>query len=196
MKLTLSKKNSKMGNIMSVSFTPVVSCVPGVPCTTSCYAKKAYKVPNRPPVRKAWDGNYEFAMNDRNGFFDAINSELHGFRTPKKAFRWFVGGDIPDQAFVAGMDGIARDNKSTDFLVFTKNHGLDFQGLAPNLSVVLSMWPNWGNQNLNDLPRAWMQDGTETRIPEGAFQCAHRCDSCFLCWHLRDRGRDVVFAKH
>lgn len=196
MKVTLSKKNSKMGNVMSVSFPPVVSCVPGVPCSTSCYAKKSYIVPNRPVVRRAWDGNFEFAKTDQYRFFEAINAELHSFRKPKEAFRWFVGGDIPDQLFVAGMDYIARDNPATRFLAFTKNHALDFSGRAGNLVIVRSMWPYWGNPDLDDLPRAWMQDGTETRIPEGAFHCSHRCDSCFLCWHLPERGRDVVFGKH
>lgn len=196
MKITVSKKNSKMGNVYSISLPPIKACVPNVPCITSCYAKKAYIVPNRPVVRRAWDGNLEFVRENPTGYFEAISAELHSFRKPKEMFRWHVGGDILDQSYLAGMDFVARDNPATRFLAFTKNHLLDFNGLSGNLVIVRSMWPKWGNPDLNDLPRAWMQDGSEDRIPEGAFECSHRCDSCALCWHLPERGRDVVFPKH
>jgi hypothetical protein len=43
---------------------------------------------------------------------------------------------------------------------------------------------------------AWMQDGTETRIPKGAIECHGNCETCGLCYELPRLGVDVVFHKH
>jgi hypothetical protein len=62
-----------------------------------------------------------------------------------------------------------------------------------------SMWPGWGNADAvkaQGLSIAWMQDGTETRIPSDAMKCPGRCDTCGACWGLAKRGIDVVFKKH
>lgn len=195
MKLSISKENSKMGKVCSVSLTPHKACPPDVPCKKSCYAWKIYFPPTRKPVRTAWDGNLAYAVADMAGYFGGINAFLHGVKKPKSFFRWHVGGDILNQEYLSGMKWIAQENVNTNFLAFTKNHSLDFNGLPDNLVIIASMWPGWGDPTL-PLRKAWMQDGTENRIPEGALECQGGCDNCGLCWHLPSLNRDVVFHKH
>lgn len=196
MKLHVSVKNIKMGRICSVSLVPVVSCPVGVPCSKECYAMKAYRL--RPNVRLAWGENLEFAKNDPFGYFNKINEFLSNRKHPVKFFRWHVAGDILDQTYLDCMNDIAKKHPETNFLAFTKNHGLYFQDLNPNFVIVLSFWPKWGDLAMvpANLPIAWMQDGTETRIPDGALECSGACDKCGMCWHLPELKRDVVFYKH
>jgi len=132
-------------------------------------------------------------------------------------FRFFDYGDIPDMSYLAGMVDCACRNPETAFLAFTKRFNIisDYgpipqpdslgygiwQRIPDNLSIVLSMWPGMPDPveqypGLAGLPKAWVQDGTETRIPDDAIQCTGRCDSCGMCWSLKDVGRDVWFRKH
>lgn len=106
-KLHVSKENSKMGKVTSVSLTPVVSCPPNVPCSKICYAMGSYRL--RQNVRTAWDDNYDFWASDPIGFFTAIDKYLASTKRPIKFFRWHVGGDIPNQRYLNSMCGIARD---------------------------------------------------------------------------------------
>ena len=43
---------------------------------------------------------------------------------------------------------------------------------------------------------AWLDDGTDSRIPEDAMECPGNCETCGACWGLAKRGIDVRFAKH
>lgn len=196
MKLHVSVGNSKLGRICSVSLTPVAGCPDGIPCSRECYAMKAYRL--RPNVRRAWNDNLEFAQYDQTVYFKEIQAFLKSKKHPIKFFRWHVAGDILDQPYLSGMNWLAKMNPDTKFLAFTKNHRLNFYGLNPNLVVILSMWPNWGDLSMvpAHLPIAWMQDGNEKRVPEGALECMGACDKCGLCWHLPELKRDVVFYKH
>jgi hypothetical protein len=192
--LCISKENTKLGKVANISLPPFKSCVPGVPCMNDCYAIRSY---NRyPVVRDGWNYNLRIYQKFPNAFFIKI-SEYLSKRRNVYSFRWNVGGDIVDQAYFDGMVGLAIDFPKIAFLAFTKNHGLDFSNRPDNLVVIKSMWPGWGDININpDLPCAWMQDGTETRIPENAVTCNKHCDACFKCWELPACGQDVVFMKH
>lgn len=190
-KVRISGGNMKLGKICSVSTSPISGCVPTVPCSRECYAMKAYRL--RPVVKKAWDNNLAMVMTQRELFFSQISEYLN--KNMPRFFRWFVGGDIIDQDFLAKMNKLALEYPNTRFLSFTKNHDLDFTGLTSNLVIIASMWPKWGNPNI-PLPKAWMQDGTETRVPSDAMECTGACDKCNMCWHLPSINRDVVFHKH
>jgi len=184
--------NTKTGAVPAVSTTPIEGCPAGVPCATrdGCYACKFL---HRPTVRAAWSDNLDAVRHDRARFFGALRVYLSK-RLPR-FFRWHVAGDIADAAYLAEMKALARDFPNTRFLAFTKRHSLNFRGLPANLTVVLSMWPGWGNTR-EKMPRAWMQDGTETRVPADAVECPGNCESCGMCWNLPRLGRDVVFEKH
>ena len=189
-KATISHGNGKIGDVPNVSLLPIASCPKGIPCAKDCYDCKASRI--YPTVKAARKRNWTAARRSADAYFAGIREYLAKY-TPKY-FRWHVGGDIPSQDYYREMCAIAREFPETHFLAFTKNHGLDFRGRPGNLNVVLSMWPQWGNSKKR-MPRAWMQDGTETRIPESAIQCSGHCDTCGICWHLKP-GRDVWFAKH
>ena len=191
MNVQISKGNMKVGKLPSVSLAPIASCPKGCPCSKDCYAMKAFR--QYPTARKAWSDNFAYALKHRDAFFDEIETWI-GKHQPK-LFRWHVGGDIIDAEYLVCMRATALLFPNTRFLVFTKRHDLNYKDLPDNLSVVFSMWPAWGNTR-KSIPRAWMQNGTETRVPKDAIHCHGGCETCGMCWDLKKLGRDVVFDKH
>jgi hypothetical protein len=87
-----------------------------------------------------------------------------------------VAGDILDQEYLDRMSYIARFSKMTRFLAFTKRHDLDYSRVPANLRVRFSQWPGVPELKAPGILGAWMQDGTETRIPKGAIKCAGSCE--------------------
>jgi len=187
---TISHGNQKVGDCPNVSLLPVVSCPRGIPCAHSCYDVKACKL--YPTVKAARRRNWVAAKKRPWEYFSGISNYLAKYQP--RYFRWHVGGDILDQDYLDRMYGIADAFPDIAFLAFTKHHTLDFRARPANLNIVLSMWPGWGNRRKR-LPRAWMQDGSETRIPESAIQCTGSCEDCGVCWHIKS-GQDVWFHKH
>jgi hypothetical protein len=187
---TIAHGNGKVGDVPNVSLMPIVSCPTGAPCTHDCYDCKAVRM--YPTVREARRRNWESAQNQRDEYFQGIRAYLAKYGP--KYFRWHVGGDIPDADYLRRMRATARYYPETRFLAFTKHHALDYRNLPENFNVVFSMWPHWGNTRKR-MPRAWMQDGTETRIPENAIRCDGQCDNCGVCWFLR-ADQSVYFMKH
>ena len=187
---TISHGNGKVGDTPNVSLLPIASCPKGIPCAKDCYECKALRM--YPTVKAARKRNWKAAQHKRTEYFEGIRLYLEKYSP--KYFRWHVGGDIPDQDYYREMCAIAREFPDTNFLAFTKNHGLDFRGRPSNLAIVFSMWPGWGDSRKR-MPRAWMQDGTETRIPADAWECSGQCDNCGVCWHL-EPGQHVYFHKH
>jgi hypothetical protein len=190
----ISSGNKKTGKINAISFPPIKSCSNNIPCTDKCYALKSYRM--YPNVKKAWEHNLELLNKDRDLFFKEISFFIVA-KSPKY-FRWHVSGDIQDQDYLERMKFLANSFPKTKFLAFTKQHSLNFENLPPNLSIIASMWPGWGNPKSTWLPKAWMQDGTETRIPGEAFECSGCCDSCHVCWELK-KGLtvwDIILPKH
>ncbi len=188
--ISISDRNSKMGRIPSVSLPPVLSCPPGVPCGEDCLAcHRRYKTR---PVKAALARNWEVCQTDRQLYFNALEGFL-AFKGPE-FFRFHVAGDIPDQAYLRRMYRLARRFFKTKFLVFTKNHGLNFGSRPSNMAVLLSMWPEWGDTRKR-MPRAWLNVPEETRMPSDVMHCSGACDSCGLCWELPSIGRDVALKK-
>lgn len=191
MKITISKGNTKLGKLPNISLPPVITCRPGVPCTKDCYAMKSYRM--YPNVRKAWDGNLAVYKNDPEDYFFQVQSWLK--RNDPEWFRWHVSGEVLDDWYWGMIKCTADVFKDTKFLLFTKYFELDFHYVPENLSVVLSMWPGMDEPDI-DLPRAWCQNGAETRIPAGTLECPGNCTNCAMCWNLKVVDRDVVFNKH
>jgi hypothetical protein len=207
MSVHITRGNKKLGkHVANISLPPVVTCPRGVPCTNSnCYAHKAWR--QYPNVRQAWGENLaEYVMNPK-GYFASIQRWL--WRHKPSRFRWHVAGDIPNQEYLDGMIMIAKLNRLTRFLCFTKRYELEYKGIPSNLSIFISAWPGYGIVNVHSsaeqvqvpgvqqvyhpLPIAWCQDGTETRIPLGAYECPGSCEQCDHCW---ERRTDVWFHKH
>jgi hypothetical protein len=113
----------------------------------------------------------------------------------KKHFRWFVGGDIPNQDFVDMMIRVGKIFPHIQFLAFTKRYKFDYRFIPSNLNIVFSAWPGLKMVNRYNRPVAWMQDGTESRIPSTAIKCSGTCENCGICWNL-PCGYSVWFEKH
>lgn len=197
----ISKGNTKLGKIPNVSLPPVVTCN-GCEntCSHKCYAQKFYKM--WPTVRKAWDTNWAEYQEDSTGFFLSIREQLR--KSKPRFFRWHVGGDVPDYNYFSGIVVTAEELPNTKFLLFTKQYDIvnkwvaanGIGALPNNLQLVFSMWPGVEVDNPYGFKCAWMQDGTETRVPESAFECGGSCVDCSACFSLNKIDRDVVFHVH
>jgi hypothetical protein len=190
-KTFISPGNDKLGKIPNVSLPPSISC--GNHCTCrdkECYAKRIY---NRyPAVKKRWNDNLTLAITNPIQYFQSIYNQLPSLKS--EYFRWHVGGDILNQGYLDSMRVVAADYPKMKFLCFTKQYHLDFTGCPRNLRIVWSAWPGYPLPRTS-LPVAYMQDGTEYRIPSHARQCSGSCHDCHDCWDMK-RGDVVVFHKH
>lgn len=193
--MKISDKNSKLGKIPNISLIPVKDCANCEHCKSSCYALKAWK--QYPAVRKAWKEN---SKEWRTAPFAAAESFLEYWAGKKKQPRFFrihVAGDFLEQLHVNAWIFIASRMPDTKFLAFTKRHDLDYSGRPDNLTIVLSQWPGMPlPDDMQGLRSAWMQDGTENRVPADAIECPGNCESCGMCWHLPMIGKDVFFNEH
>jgi hypothetical protein len=194
-KISISTGNSKLGKISNVSLTPVESCGNAELCKDDCYALGPYK--QYPNVKKSWDRNLKMAREHPDQYFQAIQDHLN----PIKYFRFHVSGEILNDGYFKRMCRVAYHNPQVNFMVLTKMYSIinsypGFPAFIPdNLSVILSVWPGLEFENPYDLPLAFMQDGTETRVVN-AIECSGKCDECHKCWSLKELGKNVVFNKH
>jgi ferredoxin len=189
--ITISNGNQKLGKIPNLSLVPVKDCANCTACRKDCYALKAWRL--YPSVRRAWGANSKSFRRDSAKACREVSAWIAKHKP--RFFRWHVAGDILDQAHLDGIANVAKEHPQTLFLCFTKRHDLSFHSIPGNLSIVLSMFPSMPMPS-QSLPIAWMQDGTETRIPANAMECPGHCDRCGMCWNLSTLGRDVFFRKH
>jgi hypothetical protein len=189
MQAKISRGNTKLGKIHNISLVPVKDCANCGACKSTCYAMKAWR--QYPQTRAAWKHNSRLAHNNSFDYFWSIDNYIS--KKKPEYFRWHVAGDILNQDYYTDMCKVAQRYPNTKFLCFTKRFDLDFSGRPKNLAIVLSMYPEMKVPR-KKMPRAWMQDGTETRIPKDAIECSGHCSGCNVCWDLK--GRDVYFHKH
>ena len=196
-RIRISEGNRKMGMIPSVSLTAVKACGDGVPCAADCYVvRNMYGGPWRKSILASHEANLAFLLADRDAFFSQLNSYLE--RKRPDFFRYHVSGDWLDADHLKRALELARAHAAIKFLSFTKRHDLlprPAWRVPRNFALVASMWPGWARAP-RGYRRAWIQDGTETRIPRTALQCPGNCESCGACWGLTELGRDVWFKKH
>lgn len=208
-RIIISKGNSKMGKIASLSLPPCRTCDHALPCYMgSCYGKKLYRL--RPTVKHAWDSNWDLltAGETKAEYFRKISEYLS--RHQPALFRWHTAGDIPDSDYLARMFAIAKMYPDTKFLAFTKKYNLmesklkgrwltRWRNETPNLRIVISVWPYLPvpPKLLKKFPAAYMRDprDPDPRIPFCVSECSGSCDTCGKCWNLAN-GASVVFNKH
>lgn len=205
----ISTKVSKLGaSIPSINLPPVFTCRADAPCAKcvaeggGCYALKGnwrYAcVQNR-----LWDNLYAYRQNPKQ-FFDDIASQTRLF----KFARWHSSGDIVDMEYLKGMCRVARKNKETKYLAFTKKFELVNEFLASgskipnNLKIVFSAWGEFIPENPYNLPMTFVEFNktnvnkeANKLIPTDAFPCGGKCDTCTACWQLK-KGQVVMFKKH
>ena len=197
-KISISKGNSKMGAIPSVSLPPVITCPKGAPCAKKCYAAKLCRI--YPTVKKAYENNLNILQNNFNDYFEQV---LKAARITKY-FRWHVSGDIPSYSYFVNMVDIAEQLPETQFLAFTKNYNVVNsyitydRKLPDNLKIIFSEWGNQKPDNPHNLPTAAVIfKGTEPA--ENWKICGGNCSECACrgvgCWELK-QGETIAFYEH
>lgn len=190
--ITISPGNSKIGDIPNISLIPWHSCRKDIPCFKKCYARRIYQM--QPSCRISWTRNLEAYLFNPQKFFADID---HYFKlNSPRFFRWHVAGDFPDQNYFNQVIRLARKYPKVKFLAFTKRFDLRFRAVPSNFKLIISAWPNYDvPANLQKRFKvAWMQDGTETRIPKTAIRCSGDCQNCLTCWS--SSKRHVYFKLH
>ena len=195
----ISKGNSKLGAIPSVSLPSIKTCR-NCACQEKCYAQKLERL--RPAVRNAYQHNLEVWIKDPETYWREVEASI----MMSRFFRFHVSGDIPSFKYLINMVEIARRQSHCEILCFTKKYNLvnEFieQGgeLPGNLHMIFSGWVGLEMANPFSLPEAHVRyrDGSTT-AREDAIECSGNCTECALteggCWNLQ-KGQQVVFNEH
>lgn len=197
--LHISQGNSKMGAIPSFSLPSGLTCSPQAreTCRRDCYYRRHCE--RFPLVRQYGRQNLKACMDSLKEAEEYLNWYFDNSAAPR-LFRIHVGGDFFNLKYFAMWIRIISSHPNTRFLAFTKQFDVIAaykEELPENFSLVLSAWPSMDipPELMQRFPIAWMQDGTEDRIPDDAVECTGNCTECgAMCWTLS--GRDVVFKKH
>lgn len=198
--MKISNGNKKMGGIPSFSLPSGITCSQEA-CATcyahGCYAHKIERL--RPNVHRTYLENYQECLNNLSTVEKELMEYFQDLNSPRY-FRIHVSGDFYSADYFHMWLRIAEKNPATCFLAFTKQYDIvkeRIHSLPANFRLVWSAWPgvNIPADVRATLPIAWMQDGTETRMPDNAVSCMGDCQACKAkCWALD--GKDVIFKKH
>lgn len=200
--VSISRGNSKMGAVPSVSLPPVKTCSPEAVkfCGRKCYVKR-YVMRRQKTVGAAYERNLYILQNDPEKFWREVNAAV----AMATHFRFGVSGDIPDVYYLANMITIASNNPHCQILCFTKqykivNTHLPRCILPDNLHIIFSAWKGLPMENPYNLPEAhvFYRDGTTT-AKDGARYCSGNCYECAMtnanCWSLQ-KGEQIIFKEH
>lgn len=192
--IKISPGNSKLGSIPNTSVIPITDCRNDAPCHDKCYAMKAWK--QYPNVRNAWRSNSDQWKRDGMA---AAKSVVYQLRKKKSLpyFRIHVAGDFINQEHLDWWIYIARKLPDTKFKAFTKRWDLQYGFISQNLLIGFSMWPGWSEMPPKvyaHMPKAWVKDGIETRIPNASVLCSNDCTNCKICWD--DPPDNLYFKIH
>lgn len=200
--ISVSRGNSKMGSVPSVSLPPVKTCSPQAVkfCGRKCYVKR-YVGRRMKTVGAAYERNLYILQHDPEKFWREVNGAV----AMSTHFRLNVSGDIPDLDYLLHIAEIAQNNRHCQILIFTKqyeivNECLKMTGIPDNLHLVLSAWKGLEMDNPHNLPEAhvFYRDGTTT-AKDGARYCSGNCFECAMddnnCWSLKN-GEQIIFKEH
>lgn len=197
---SISRGNSKMGDIPSVSLLPLITCPACCrdTCAGDCYAAKLAAL--RPNVLRAWARNTAFAYYAPAEYWTAVNKAI----AKARFFRFHVSGDTVSGSYLAHVVDAARNNPGCDILMFTKafrtvNGWIDAHGPLPdNLHVLFSGWTNLQPENPHNLPETTVYGRKESPAPEW-IPCGGNCAECAIngrgCWTAKS-GDTIAFRMH
>ena len=195
----VSKGNSKLGQIPSVSLPSIKTCR-NCACREKCYAQKLERL--RPSVKNAYEHNLGVLLSDPTTYWREVEASV----MMSRFFRFHVSGDIPNTAYLENMVAVAGRNTHCEILCFTKryemvNGFIQKNGELPsNLHMIFSGWVGLEMANPFSLPEAHVRyrDGSTT-AREDAIECSGNCTECALteggCWNLQ-KGQQVIFNEH
>lgn len=197
--VSISKGNSKLGSIRSVSLPSVITCRK-CECQKKCYARKLERI--RKSVSHAYQNNLAILNSDPDTYWREVEAAI----MLSRFFRFHVSGDIPDEQYFQKMVEVSERNKHCEILCFTKKYEIvnDFLKsggrIPPNLHMIFSGWVDLQMVNPFLLPEAHVRcrDGSTTARPD-AIKCNGNCTECAItdggCWTLKS-GEQVVFDEH
>ncbi len=201
MNVKISRGNSKMGSIPSVSLPAGVTCRCDCKCREKCYALKLERL--RKNVRDCYKNNYDLLLSEPDTYWREVEASI----MMSRFFRFHVSGDIPNSEYFSKMVEVAGRNHHCNILCFTKkfsivNKYLECSGgeLPVNLQIVFSGWKGMEMDNPFHLPEAHViyKDGSTTARSDAKL-CHGNCAECAItsdgCWSLR-RGEQVAFGEH
>ena len=196
--VSISKGNSKMGAIPSVSLPACVTCNPSAPCFKLCYAAKITRLYKT--VKTAYENNLNILNNNAALYWDQVKQAAQMARY----FRYHVSGDIPNIEYFNNMVRIANELPNTNFLAFTKqyeivNEFLNNGGAIPeNLKVIFSNWGAWKCENPHNLPECEVILKGSEPAPDWKI-CGGNCTECACrgigCWELK-QGETIAIYQH
>lgn len=200
-KITISKGNSKMGAIPSVSLPAITTCNPLAPCArkgSPCYALKLQRIYSN--VKNSYENNLDILNTDPASYWLQIKSAA----MVNRFFRYHVSGDIPNKAYLEQMVKLAEEIPATSFLAFTKQYTIVNQfinegGAIPhNLKIIFSNWGAWKCDNPHNLPQCEIIF-PNTEIPLEWKICGGNCTECACrgigCWEIK-KGETIAIYKH
>lgn len=199
-RISVSIGNTKIGKTVNFNLPPIVSCRKDVPCARECYAVSDMR--RKPSCRNAWQGNLQALRTNPALVRDAIEYTLMAEK-PNFA-RFHSSGDFNvdrnnpalAQKYVQMAFDIAANFPETSFLAFTKMYELDYTAAPSNFSVVLSTWANWdcSGADLSQFAGStFVRLSDDMQAPTGAVKCAGSCESCRMCWNIRELSTPVVY---
>ena len=200
--VSISRDNSKMGSIPSVSLPPIITCSKEAckHCGKKCYALKIARL--RPKtVGAAYQRNLDILTNDPEKYWREVDAALK----INRFFRFGVSGDIPNKEYFNKMCALGRANSHCEILCFTKqfaivNKALYNHTMPKNLHLIFSGWRGMTMDNPHNLPEAhvFYKDGYTT-AKDGAKWCSGNCYECAIaganCWSLKN-GDQIMFREH
>lgn len=198
--VSISKGNSKMGSVQSVSLPAGITCRSDCECAKKCYAKRLSRL--RPAVREAYERNYDILCNDPDTYWREVEASI----MLSRFFRFHVSGDIPDMVYLTHMVEVAQRNPHCKILCFTKKYDIVNEWIAKhgafpaNLQIIFSIWRGLACNNPYLLPEAHVRyrDGSTT-ASGCAKECGGNCTECATagggCWSLT-YTEQIVFNEH
>lgn len=194
----VSNTNTKLGaSILSINLPAGITCRADAPCAKGCYAMKGNWLYSN--VKNSLQSNLDAYKNNPKLYFESIATQT----ALSRFVRWHSSGDIVDAQYFEGMCKVARKNKATHYLCFTKKFEIVNDYIASgkriprNLSIVFSAWSDWVPENPYNLPMTWVYGKSfdNERIPKDSIPCIGSCENCQACWTLK-KGMSVYFHKH
>ncbi len=196
--VSISKGNSKMGAIPSVSLPACITCNPSAPCFKLCYAAKISRLYKT--VQTAYARNLDILLSDPACYWEQVKQGAQMARY----FRYHVSGDIPNSAYLDQMAQVARELPKTQFLAFTKQYDVvnDYlskgETIPENLKIIFSNWGDWKCENPYNLPVCEIILKGSDPAPDWKI-CGGNCTVCACagigCWELKN-GETIAIYQH
>ena len=202
--ITISQKNSKMGDIPSFSLPAGLSCPAGVPCAEKCYARKGRQ--KFDSVRESYRRNLRAVKTDPEKTAETIIQWLRERRNTCHVFRWNVSGDFATPGYADMAFRVARETPWVTHFAYTKVYALLTRKDVPeNFRLIASVWGVYRPHiDGGKIIRAYMRDkagkhyipASTPERPVYNCTCKMQCMGCTRpCWKMQP-GEAVVFDEH